>query len=93
MPTLTKTRKEVNTRMTQYNIDTSGFQARYARLPLDSEMGAWTFIIDGEPVRFFGSFAEARSLAKLYARMHDHVDDAIELNAYGAIGRVYENHS
>jgi hypothetical protein len=79
--------------MTQYSIDTSRFQARYARPPVDSETGAWTFIIDGEPMRFFGSFAEARSLAKLYARMHDHADEAIELNAHGTIGRVYENHS
>jgi hypothetical protein len=77
--------------MTQFTIDTSRFQARYARLPLDTEMGAWTFIIDSEPVRFFGSFAEARSLAKLYARMHDHATDAIELDQHGAIGRVYEN--
>lgn len=86
-------RKEVKTHMTQYNIDTSRFQAQYARPPLDTETGAWTFIIDGEPVRFFGSFAEARSLARLYARMHDHADDAIELNHHGTTGRVYENRS
>lgn len=79
--------------MTQYSIDTSRFQARYARPPLESERGAWTFIIDDEPVRFFGSFAEARSLAKLYARMHDHCESAIELNEHDTIGRVYENNS
>ena len=79
--------------MTQFSIDTSRFQARYARPPLDTEMGAWTFIIDSEPVQFFGSFAEARSLAKLYARMHDHAETAIELNEHDAIGRVYENFS
>lgn len=77
--------------MTQYSIDTSRFQARHARPPLDSEMGAWTFIIDGEPVQLFGSFAEVRSLAKLYARMHDHGSADIELNEHGAIGRVHEN--
>lgn len=79
--------------MTRLNIDMSSFQARYARLPLDTETGAWTFVIDSEPVRFFGSFAEARSLAKLYARMHDHTEHAIELNQHNAIGRVYENFS
>ncbi len=77
--------------MTQYSIDTSTFQARFERIPLDSDRGAWTFIIDGEPIRLFGSFAEARSLAKLYARMHDHAGESIELNNHGAIGRVYEN--
>lgn len=84
-------RKEVIKNVTHYHIDTSGFQQRYARLPLDSEMGAWTFIINGEPMQLFGAYAETQTLAKFYARMREHEVSAIELNAFGVTGRVHEN--
>lgn len=74
--------------MANISIDTARFEARYARVPLESERGSWTFVIDGEPVRFFGSYSEACSLVKLYVRMHDFACDAIQLDEFGVAGRV-----
>ena len=74
--------------MTTIPIDTSRYEARYARLPLESERGSWTFVVDGEILRFFGTYPEACSLVKLYARMHDLACDAIQLDEFGVTGRV-----
>lgn len=69
-------------------IDLSRYYARFDRPPDDHEVGIWTFIIEGEPVALYGSYAEAASKARLYVRLSGLEACGIELVDHAPSGRV-----
>lgn len=75
--------------MTTISIDVSRYIAQKQRMPLDDHYGSWTFIIDGSAVTIFGNYTEAKSLAKLYVRMHDTGSDSIELDRFTRAGQLH----
>jgi len=83
----TEKRKEVT--MNKISIDVSRFMAQKQPLPREDHYGSWTFIIDGSPITVFGYYAEAKSLAKLYVRMHDTGSDRIELDCFTRAGQLH----
>ncbi|MFP6598104.1 MAG: hypothetical protein VCB26_11070 [Candidatus Hydrogenedentota bacterium] len=75
--------------MNKISIDVSRFMAQKQPLPHEDHYGSWTFIIDGSPITVFGYYAEAKSLAKLYVRMHDISSDEIELDRFSRAGQLH----
>ena len=78
--------------MNKISIDVSRFMAQKQPLPREDHYGSWTFIIDGSPVTVFGNYTEAKSLAKLYVRMHDMGSDCIELERFTSAGQLHLTH-
>lgn len=69
-------------------IDTMPYAAAHKRLPRDSHLATWTFVIDREEVRIYGSYAEACALARLEARLRD-AQSGVVLLERTAAGRVH----
>ena len=78
--------------MNKISIDVSRFMAQKRPLPRDDHYGSWTFIIAGKPLTIFGTYTEAKSLAKLYVRMHDTGSDRIELDRFSGAGQLHLTH-
>ena len=74
--------------MDNIRIDVSRDISRDRGMPRDDYYGSWTFVIDGHPVTLFGNYAEAKSMAKLYARMSDVSAEPIKLTRFNASGHV-----
>lgn len=74
--------------MDTIRIDVSRDVSRGRGMPLDEHYGSWTFIIDGNPVTLFGNYAEAKSMAKLCARMSDAASEPITLTRFNASGHI-----
>ncbi|MFP6581500.1 MAG: hypothetical protein VCD00_02975 [Candidatus Hydrogenedentota bacterium] len=75
--------------MNEIRIDVSRALAQKHGMPRDDHYGSWTFIIDGTPVTLFGSYAEAKSLAKLYVRMYDVGSEPITLTRFATSGHLH----
>lgn len=74
--------------MNEIRIDVSRALAQKQGLPFDNHYGSWTFIIDGNPITVFGNYSEAKSLAKLYVRMHDVETEPVILTGFAASGQL-----
>lgn len=73
------------------NIDLSAYRAEYGREPLHERLGTWLFIIEGNPVHLYGSYAEAATLARLYVRVFDLEDAGVALTGWTPSGEVRAN--
>lgn len=86
--TLNPSRKEVS--MNTIRIDVDRFIAREQILPMDDQYGYWTFIVADHPISVFGSYSEATSVAKLYARMYESEENTIVLDSVATAGQVHK---
>lgn len=78
--------------MIDIRIDVSRALAQKHGMPRDDHYGSWTFVIGDNPITLFGTYAEARSMAKFYVRMYDAADEPVELTRFTASGQVYTTH-
>ena len=81
-------RKEV--KMNTIRIDVDRFIAREQIMPMDDQYGYWTFIVAEQAISVFGTYSEATTVAKLYARMYESEENTIILDSVANAGQVYQ---
>ena len=78
--------------MTTITIDDSLYVARHGSAPRRGAFATWTFIIEDLPLTVFGTYEDAVSSAKLYARLCGEGPTVVRLSAGVPAGRMHRNH-
>ncbi len=73
--------------MKKSNVDYKPFCDKYNRPPEADRVALWTFSVEGETVSFWGTLAEASSIASLYAHANAMEEETFQLMDYRPVPR------